>query len=159
MTPVHPDPHGVMTGSPVLVGDTVITGVSASGASGPGATFRGAIVALDARTGQILWRTYSLPDNGGSPAATRARRCSRRRSSTRRSGSSTARCGQPYTEPADVAACNAAAPNGFDESCEQPGAYFKSIVAFDLQTGAVRWSYRVLGHAPWERACGSPPPA
>src|SRR5205814_189902 len=54
-TQVHPDPKGIMTGSPVLVGDTIITGVSASGAGGPNATFRGAIVALNARTGEILW--------------------------------------------------------------------------------------------------------
>ena len=65
MTQVHPDPKGIMTGSPVLSGDVIFTGVSASGASGPGATFRGAIVALNAHTGKILWRTYSLPDNGG----------------------------------------------------------------------------------------------
>jgi polyvinyl alcohol dehydrogenase (cytochrome) len=125
ITQVHPDPHGIMTGSPVLVGNTIITGVSASGASGPGATFRGAIVALDARSGRILWRTYSLPDNGGvaggyagatmfSPPAVDA----------------SARLvygtfGQTYSEPATVAACNAAAANGFSESCEQPGAYFK----------------------------------
>jgi outer membrane protein assembly factor BamB len=30
-------------------------------------------------------------------------------------------------------------------------------VAFDLRTGAPVWSYRVLGHDPWLRACGSPP--
>ncbi len=47
MTQVHPDPKGIMTGSPVVVGDTVFTGVSASGAGGPDATFRGAIVALE----------------------------------------------------------------------------------------------------------------
>src|SRR5207244_1922504 len=48
ITQVHPDPHGIMTGSPVLAGDTIYTGVSASGASNPvTATFRGAIVALN----------------------------------------------------------------------------------------------------------------
>lgn len=28
-------------------------------------TFRGSLAKLDTRTGQILWRTYTLPDNGG----------------------------------------------------------------------------------------------
>src|SRR5215470_14733017 len=65
ITQVHPDPKGIMTGSPVLAGDTIFTGVSASGASGPDATFRGSIVALNAQTGRILWQHYSLPDNGG----------------------------------------------------------------------------------------------
>ena len=60
--------------------------------------------------------------------------------------------GNPYAEPASVNACNAAAPNGFfSESCEQPGAYWKSIVAFGLDTGAPVWSYRVFGHAPWQQ--------
>src|SRR5262249_34931040 len=67
MTDVHPDPKGIMTGSPMLAGDTIFTGISASGASGPNATFRGAIVAVDAQTGHLRWRTYSLPDNGGVP--------------------------------------------------------------------------------------------
>src|SRR5215210_1307586 len=39
ITQVHPDPKGIMTGSPVLAGNTIFTGVSASGASGPNATF------------------------------------------------------------------------------------------------------------------------
>jgi len=34
----------------------------------------------------------------------------------------------------------------------------KSVVAFDLKTGEPRWSYRVQGHEPWLRACGSQPP-
>ena len=28
-------------------------------------TFRGAVVALDVRTGQILWKTYMVPSNNG----------------------------------------------------------------------------------------------
>jgi hypothetical protein len=58
-----------------------------------------------------------------------------------------------------MAACNAAAPNGFSESCEPPGVYWKSAVAMDLRTGAPQWSYRVQGHDPWVRACGSQPPS
>src|SRR2546429_2109352 len=37
MTQVHPDQKGIMTGSPVLAGDTIYTGVSASGAAGANA--------------------------------------------------------------------------------------------------------------------------
>ncbi len=157
ITAVHPDPHGVMTGSPVLVGNTIITGVSAAGASGPGATFRGEIVAVDALTGKILWQTYSLPDNGGVAGGYSGATMFSSPVVDASLGLVYGTFGQTYSEPASVAACNAAAANGFDETCEQPGAYFKSIVAFDLQTGAVVWSYRVIGHAPWELACGSPP--
>jgi len=65
ITQVHSGPEGIMTGSPVLADNVVYTGVSASGASGPGARSAAPIVALDAQTGRIRWRTYSLPDNGG----------------------------------------------------------------------------------------------
>jgi polyvinyl alcohol dehydrogenase (cytochrome) len=62
--------------------------------------------------------------------------------------------GQPYTEPDSVKNCHG---NGFIESCEQPGSYLKSIVAFDVKTGQPQWSYRVQGHDPWLRACGNQP--
>ena len=145
-----------MTGSPVLVGDTVITGVSANNAGGPTSTFRGAIVALDAQTGEILWQTYSLPDNGGVPTGYAGATMFSPPAVDESLGLVYGTFGQPYRKPASVDACNAAAPGGFSESCEQPGAFLKSIVAFDLKTGAPRWSYRVLGHAPWQRACGAP---
>jgi polyvinyl alcohol dehydrogenase (cytochrome) len=157
-TQVHPDLHGIMTGSPVLVGDTVITGVSASGASAPAtATFRGAIVALNAQTGQILWQTYSVPDNQGLPGGYAGGTMFAPPAVDVSAGLVYGTFGNPYREPASLAACNAAAPNGFSESCEQPGSYFESIVAFDLATGQPRWSYRVWGHSPWQSACGSQP--
>ncbi|HKB13861.1 MAG TPA: PQQ-binding-like beta-propeller repeat protein [Vicinamibacterales bacterium] len=157
ITQVHPDPKGIMTGSPVLAGNIVITGVSASGAAGPGATFRGAIVALAAQTGRILWRSYSLPDNGGVPGGYAGATMFSPPAVDRRAGLVYGTFGQPYTEPADVTACHAA-HGGFDESCERPGSFLKSVVAFDLATGAPRWSYRVQGHEPWLRACGALPP-
>jgi polyvinyl alcohol dehydrogenase (cytochrome) len=157
-TQIHPDRRAVMTGSPVLVGDTVITGVSANNAGGPTSTFRGEIVALDAQTGAILWQTYSLPDNGGVPTGYAGATMFAPPAVDESLGLVYGTFGQPYRKPASVDACNAAAPGGFSESCEQPGAFWKSIVAFDVKTGAPRWSYRVFGHEPWQRACGSQPP-
>jgi polyvinyl alcohol dehydrogenase (cytochrome) len=156
ITQVHPDPLGIMTGSPVLVGNIIYTGVSASGASGPNATFRGSIVALDARTGRILWQSYSLPDNGGNPGGYAGATMFSPPAVDSSAGLVYGTFGQPYTEPASVTACHAA-NGGFAESCEQPGSYLKSIVAFDMWTGKPRWSYRVQGHDPWVRACGSQP--
>jgi polyvinyl alcohol dehydrogenase (cytochrome) len=156
ITQVHPDPKGIMTGSPVLAGDTIYTGVSASGASGPGATFRGAIVALDAQTGSVRWRTYSLPDNGGVAGGYAGATMFSPPAVDLSAGLVYGTFGQPYTEPASVTACHAA-NGGFAESCEEPGAFLKSVVAFDLKTGEPRWSYRVQGHGPWLQACGSQP--
>ena len=158
ITDVHPDPKGIMTGSPVLAGDTIFTGVSASGASGPNATFRAAIVAVDARTGQLLWRTYSLPDNGGRPGGYAGATMFSPPAVDMSAGLVYGTFGQPYTEPASVTACHTA-HGGFTESCELPGSYLKSVVAFDMRTGAPRWSYRVQGHEPWLQACGHQPVA
>ncbi len=119
-TQVHPDPKGIMTGSPVLVGDTIYTGVSASGAGGPNATFRGAIVALNAQTGRLLWRSYSLPDNGGVPGGYAGATMFSPPAVSLRAGLVYGTFGQPYTEPASVTACHAA-HGGFTESCEQQG--------------------------------------
>src|SRR5207237_8951876 len=133
-----PDANGIMTGSPVLAGATIFTGVSASGAVGPGATFRGAIVALDAQTGQILWRSYSLPDNGGIAGGYAGATMFSPPAVDLRAGLVYGTFGQPYSELAAVTACHAA-HGGFDESCEQPGSYLKALLVFAMHTVAHGW--------------------
>jgi polyvinyl alcohol dehydrogenase (cytochrome) len=157
-TEVHPDPKGIMTGSPILAAGTIYTGVSASGAGGPNATFRGSIVAVHAQTGRLLWQSYSVPDNGGVPGGYAGATMFSPPAVDLSAGLVYGTFGQPYTEPVSVVACHAA-HGGFFEACEQPGSFVKSIVAFDLKTGAPRWSYRVQGHTPWLQACGSQPAA
>src|SRR5262245_3194167 len=157
-TQVNPDLHGTQTGSPILAGHVVITGVSAAGANVPGATFRGSIAAVDAQTGRLLWQSFSLPDNHGVGGLYAGATMFSAPAVDAADGLVFGTFGQPYTEPASVVACNAAAPNGFfSEACEQPGAFWKSIVAFRLDTGAPVWSYRVFGDAPRNSACGPSP--
>src|SRR6202043_2546315 len=102
------------------------------------------LAALDAQTGSILWRHYSLPNPNGLPSPP----------TPANPGAGywgAVMFGPPAVDLADglvfasfkvaageppaVKACNAADPNGFNESCEQPGSYLSSIVAFDLKTG------------------------
>ena len=87
----------------VLVGDTIITGISANGASTPAtATFRGAIVALNAQTGAIRWRTYSLPDNGDVPGGYAGATMFSPPAVDEALGLVYGTFGQPYTEPPSV---------------------------------------------------------
>jgi polyvinyl alcohol dehydrogenase (cytochrome) len=74
-TQVDSHPAAIVTGSPVVVGDMVIAGVSSNeevGAESPAypcRTFRGSIVALDADTGRLLWKTYTVPPSAPCTAA------------------------------------------------------------------------------------------
>ena len=122
ITKLVPDPHAIVTGSPVLADGTIFVGTSQAGTS----TYPGALVALNPQTGAILWRTYSLPNPDGlpggywgavmfgSPAVDLQHRLV----------FATFKVAQG--EPPAVKACNAAAPGGFSESCEQPGSYLSS---------------------------------
>ena len=155
ITKLDPDPHAIITGSPVLADDTIFVGTSQAGTS----TYPGALVALNPKTGAILWRTYSLPNPDGLPGGYWGAVMFGPPAVDLQDRLVFAAFKVAQGEPPAVKACNAAAPGGFSESCEQPGSYLSSIVAFDLKTGAPVWSYRVVGEAPWQRACGSQPPA
>lgn len=151
ITPLDPDPHAIITGSPVLAADTIYVGTSQAGVS----TYPGALVALNAQTGRILWRTYSLPNPEGLSGGYWGAVMFGPPAVDLSDGLVFATFKVAQGEPPSVKACNAAAPNGFSEACEQPGSYLSSIVAFDLKTGVPVWSYRVLGQDAWQRACGS----
>jgi polyvinyl alcohol dehydrogenase (cytochrome) len=62
------DTHGLTTldSSPVVAGDRVIVGVSSSQnfVQPPPYDFRGSIVALDVKTGRLLWQTYTMDEPG-----------------------------------------------------------------------------------------------
>src|SRR6266576_3454199 len=68
---VETHPAAIITGSPVVFDGIVYIGVSsneeslATNPAYPCCSFRGSIVALDARNGAMLWKTFDMPDNGG----------------------------------------------------------------------------------------------
>ena len=70
-TQVDSNPAAIITGNPVVYGNEVIVGVSSNEETDallafyPCCTFRGSVVALSAATGQILWKTYTVPANAG----------------------------------------------------------------------------------------------
>lgn len=155
ITPLDADPHGIVTGSPVLGGDTVYVGDSKMGSS----TYPGVLVALNAQTGHVLWRTYSMPNPDGAAGGYSGGVMLGAPAVDARDGLVFAAFKSAEGEPAAVKACNKAAANGFSESCEQPGAYHSSLVAFDMKSGKAVWSYRAFGDVAWKNACGSQPAA
>ena len=159
-TQVHPDTqaagHGIMTGSPVLAGDTIYTGVSANGAGGPNATFRGAIVALKAQTGELLWRTYSLPDNGGVPGGYAGATMfsppavnSSGRTRIRHVRAALRATGQRHGVSRDKRRVH--------RVVRTAGFLPEIDCCVRSENGRAAVAYRVQGHDPWLRACGSLP--
>jgi polyvinyl alcohol dehydrogenase (cytochrome) len=161
ITQVDAHPASLITGSPVFHGTTVYVGVSsqeeglAEDPTYPCCTFRGSMVALDALTGEILWKTFTVPDNMGltnqysgnaiwSPPAIDPPR-----------GSLYVGVGNNYTVPEAVLQCQQEAidsgnPNA---NCEAPDDFFDSVLALDLTTGAIKWSRRLSAFDAWTVAC------
>lgn len=143
ITTVDPHVAAIVTGSPAVFGDRVYAGVSSteeSLATQPGyvcCTFRGSVVALDADTGQLLWKHYTAPDNGGQPDQYSGNAVwgSNPVVDPRR-GLLYIGTGNNYTVPAGV--CVEPDQTG----CTQPVAddLVDSVLALDLKTGAIRWS-------------------
>jgi polyvinyl alcohol dehydrogenase (cytochrome) len=64
-SPVQPDTNqtAAFFGSPILVGDQVVIGISSNERPPPKETFRGSVVRLDPNTGKIVWHTYVINDD------------------------------------------------------------------------------------------------
>jgi polyvinyl alcohol dehydrogenase (cytochrome) len=149
-TLVDSNPASQITGSPVVYNGVVYIGVSSREenlASQPGyqcCTFRGAVVALDATTGAILWKTYTVPsNNGGGDSNTPGYYAG---------GSVWG--SSPVVDPATAmlyvgTGNNYAVPDGVcnkpgQKDCTKPVAsdHFDSVLGLSLSTGAIDWSYR-----------------
>src|ERR1700722_9804457 len=158
-TEVDTNPAAIITSNPVAAGNELVVGVAsneeadAEVASYPCCSFRGAVVALNAATGRIVWKTYMVPSNN--PAG----------------GDSNIACTSPngphgcgytggavwatptidpltnpvfvgtgnnYTTPDAAEACATADqdadPPIDDANCTPPNDYFDSVVALNLVT-------------------------
>jgi len=158
ITKVEAYPAAIITGSPVVFGNTAYVGVSSNEestlANEPSyqgcCAFRGSVVAVDTETGKIRWQTYDMPDNRGAlneysggaiwqpPAIDPAR------------GLLYIGTGNNYTVPASVEACQAQAEAAGDTNadCTAPDDYFDAALALNLQTGKVAWAHKQLHSTP-----------
>ena len=164
ITRLDPHPAVIVTTSPIVLGDRLYVSTSsmeqAYARRTPGyvcCTFRGSMVAVDARTGAIVWQSFVLPDNGGVAGAFSGGAFVNPPVIDVQNRLVYGGAGQLYTRPPAVEACLAAAPGNWSESCFPRGADFNAVVAFDLRTGARKWSFRVAGTDARELACGTLP--
>lgn len=144
-TRIDPHPGARLTQSPVLYDGVLYQGVASSeeqlagDPAYPCCTFRGSMNAVDAATGHVLWRTFTVPDNhgqaggysggaiwGSTPAVDPAR------------GSLYVTTGNNYQVPQSVTDCQSAGKPASE--CLDPADRIDSVMALDLRTGAVRWT-------------------
>jgi polyvinyl alcohol dehydrogenase (cytochrome) len=142
MTQVEKHPAAVITGPPVVFGDTVYVGVSsreefnATQAGYPCCTFRGSVVALDANSGKMLWQTYVMPDNGGKTDGYSGGAVWQPPAIDPSRGLLYIGTGNNYTVPAAALTC---AEQG-GSNCTATDDYFDTALALDLRTGQIRWA-------------------
>jgi polyvinyl alcohol dehydrogenase (cytochrome) len=116
-------------------------GISANSAY-PCCTFRGSVVALDAETGKQIWKTYSVPD---APKPTKKNSA-----------------GMQLSAPAGAAIWNSPTIDakrnalyvGTGDSYTEPAAKNSdAILAMDLDTGKMLWSFQDIKNDSWAVGC------
>ncbi|HEY3821465.1 MAG TPA: PQQ-binding-like beta-propeller repeat protein [Polyangiaceae bacterium] len=143
-------PAALITGSPVVEGNFIYVGVSSFEEAltllQPGytcCTFRGSIVALDAGTGQIVWKTPMIEDgtyfqaDGKTPAGyAGAAVWSGVPTVDRKRQRLYVTTGNNYVMPNGVSAAPA-------------GDHVESVLALDMATGAIVWSHATTTEDIW----------
>jgi polyvinyl alcohol dehydrogenase (cytochrome) len=163
ITEVDLQPYATITGAPVVAGGILLQGVSSYEAGAaedpnfPCCTHRGSMTALDPKTGELLWRTYTVPDNGGVPGGYTGASIWGSPAVDLASRRVYVTTGNNHTMPREVSDCQAAGGSG--DGCHWPGNHVDSILALDMDTGRIEWAYRTLEFDNHNNACfeGMPP--
>ena len=163
-TQVDSFPGSLITSSPVVYRGVVYVGISSKEealALGPGyqcCVFRAAIVALNAVTGKLLWKTYTLPSNNGGGDTNMPGFYSGGTAwgsapvVDPRRGLLYIGTGNLYSAPAGV--CTVPGQTGCTPPA--PDAYFDSILALRLSNGSVAWADRTESSDVFTGVCLQP---
>jgi len=146
----HPSSH--VTGAPVQYGGDIYVSV-ASGEEGQGGnakyeccTFRGSVVKLNAITGNVAWKTYTIPQE--------PRPIGKNKSGTTRWGPAGAGVWSAPTIDAKRRLVYVATGNNYTEP---PVATSDAVLALSLDTGQVVWSAQMTPNDVFVVGCGANP--
>jgi len=137
-----------LTGAPTVSGGKVfvpVQGLNEEGQGGTGkypcCTFRGSLVALDANTGAVLWKTYMVdaPQPRG-----------KNKDGIQMSGPAGGGIWSSPTVDTKRGAVYVATGNGY---ADPPQKMTNAVVAMDLQTGAVKWVRQTTANDSWTLGC------
>ncbi len=163
ITRLDEHPAAQVTGSPIVVGDRLYVGVSSTEGSKfvkdrkAKSNFRGSLVALDSKSGQIVWKTWTMPDNGGRLDSWSGGAVISVPGANVEKGLVYFGTDHHYSQPESVTACLMAAPDDWNPDCYPAEARFNAITAVDMATGQPRWTFFGSGARVWEMACGELP--
>lgn len=144
--PVTSNPFPVITASPVVVNGTVFVGMTSfeefAAAAGslyyPCCHVSGSVVAVNAATGALIWRTDTVPAGysggavwGSNPVVDVAR-------NTVYIGT-----GNNYSVPTDPEYTSCISGGGTPATCQSSQNHADSIVALDMTSGAIKWANRL----------------
>jgi len=138
-----------ITGSPVVYNGRVYVGVAGSEevASGdphyPCCTYRGSLSSIDASTGKVIWKTYTIPEE---PKPTKKNSLG-----TQLWGPAGASIWSAPTIDTKLRLIYASTGNAFTEPAAKTS---DGIVAFDLATGKIVWSYQGVENDASPQGCG-----
>jgi polyvinyl alcohol dehydrogenase (cytochrome) len=153
-TQLDTHPLAIDTQSPIVYNGVVYVGVAsleeaaAVDPNYPCCSFRGSALAVNATTGQILWKTYMTPPgyNGtavwGSSMVPDPQR-----------GYVYVTTGNNYYTPTDPAYQTCISNGGTQEQCNSPDDHVDSILALRMTTGQIVWADRFASADDWNVAC------
>jgi polyvinyl alcohol dehydrogenase (cytochrome) len=141
------DTHALISASPVVLSGIVYTGVASLAEGGTlygvpnvsASNARGSVVAVDAVSGNIVWKTYTVPSGytgGGVWGSNLVVDLLR--------GTVFAGTGDNYSVPTDPAYVACVGGGGTPASCISPSDHSDSILAFDMWTGKIKWATRLM---------------
>jgi polyvinyl alcohol dehydrogenase (cytochrome) len=146
---VDDHPYAKSTGSVALYNGRVYVPAAGVGEEGQGGssryaccTFRGSVTALDANTGTVVWKSYTITEEP-KPRGTN-------KEGVQLFGPAGAGIWAAPTVDPQRRAIYVATGNGYSEPATQTG---DAVIAFDMDTGAIRWINQPSGKDVWAGGC------